>query len=51
MLSPPQVPTLGRMMEESLLSDLERSVDRQSGAQLRREVQIHATTLIKAFCA
>lgn len=41
MCSPPQVPTLGRMMEEFLLFDLERSADQQSGALLLQEVQIH----------
>lgn len=39
--SPPQVPTLGRTMEEFLLFDLERSVDQQSGALLLQAVQIH----------
>lgn len=38
---PPQVPTSGRMMEEFLLFDPERSADQQLEALLLQEVWVH----------
>lgn len=40
MFPPPQVPTLGPMMEEFLLFDLEKSVDQWLVTLLFQEVQI-----------